>query len=113
MTTLDNQISIYELLDCEDTFSDERKKFRRALRRGPNVEGGKCRILEHSNQNKQDFIDSIKKEYGIGGSSFENGFIHFDNKGFCITENHFTLEKKYSWTEVANEILNLISTNSY
>lgn len=108
-----NQISIYELLDCEDTFSDERKKFRRALRRGPNVEGGKRRILEHSNQDKQDFINSIKKEYGVGGSSFEDGYINFNSKCFCITEKHFTLKKEYSWTEVANEILNLISTNSY
>lgn len=113
MDVLNNQISMFELLDCEETLPEVRQKFRRALRRGPNIEGGKERILKYAEQNKQDFIKSLKKEYGIGGSSFEDGWIDFDGKCFCITEKHFTFKRKYSWTEVANEILDLISTNSY
>lgn len=110
---MNNQISIFELLDCEETLSEEQQKFRRALRRGPNVEGGKARILEHAKQDKQEFIKLLKNEYGIGGSSFEDGWIDFDSKCYCITEKHFTFKKKYSWAEVANEILDLINTNSY
>ena len=111
---MNNQISMFELLDAEESLSPERQKFRRALRHGPNVQGGKERIVKHAAElKKQEFAKAVAQEYGIGGSSFENGWIDFDTKGLRISEEHFSNTKHYSWAVVANEILDLISINSY
>ena len=111
---LNNQISMFESIDAESLLPIDKQKFRRALRRGSNFTEGKKRIKENAVKlNKQDFIDFLKKEYGIGGFSFENGFIDFNGKGFVISEERFTKETKYSWTQVADELLDLINTNAY
>ena len=109
-----DQISMFETVDAEDLLPVEKQKFRRALRRGSNFAQGKERIKENAIKLlKPDFINFLKKEYGIGGFSFEDGFVDFDGKGFVISEDHFTKETKYSWTQVADELYDLINTNTY
>lgn len=111
---MDNQISIFEMINTEDMFTPERQKFRRALRRGSGFQGGKERIMQKAKElTKAEFIKFLPKEYGIGGSSFEGGFVDYTSMHFYITEKGWESRKTYSWTEVANEILDMMSTNSY
>ena len=59
------------------------------------------------------FADFLKKEYGIGGSSFEGGFVDSTSMGIRIYEKDWMNRKEYTWTQIADEILNMISTNTY
>lgn len=109
-----NQISIFELMDTENMFTPERQKFRRSLRVGSGFEGGKGRIRQKAIElNKKDFVKFLVKEYGIGGCSFENGWIEHTSMWYYIIEQGWNNRKEYSWSKVADEILDMIKTNSY
>ena len=98
----------------DDFLSPERQKLRRAIRTGSGFSGGKERIKQKAKElSKKDFIAFLPKEYGIGGRSFENGFIEYTSMHFYICENSFQNRKEYSWTMIANEILDMISKNIY
>ena len=111
---LNGQMSMFEMLDPDDGLSPERQKLRRALRLGSGFQDGKKRIkYEAAKLNKAEFILFLVKEYGTGGSSFEKGWIDYSSKGFEIYEHGWENKKRYTWYVVANEILDMISTNSY
>jgi len=108
------QISMFELIDTENLLPEQRQKLRRALKRGSGFEGGKDRIKKSSEiLSRKEFADFLKKEYGIGGSSFEGGFVDSTSMGIRIYEKGWMNRKEYTWTQIADEILNMISTNSY
>ena len=107
------QLSMFETVNAESLLPPERQKFRRALRTGSGFMGGKQRIKENSTLPKKEFVEFLKKEYGIGGCSFEGGFIDHTSMHYYIYENSFQNRKEYSWVQVANEILDMISTNTY
>ena len=109
-----NQISIFELIDAEDTLSPERQRLRQVLRRGSGYEKGKERIRKYASElNRSDFINELIKEYGYYGCSLDDGFFDCSPKGVVIYDKGFKNEKKYSWITVADEILDMISLNSY
>ena len=111
---LTNQISMFEMINTENMFTPERQKLRRALRMGSGFQGGKERIKQKAKElTKTEFVKFLPKEYGVGGSSFEGGFVDYTSMHFYISEKGWETRKEYSWTEVANEILDMIDTNSY
>lgn len=106
------QLSMFS--ELETLLSPERQKFRRALRRGSGFEGGKDRIKEKAaTLNKKDFVEFLKKEYGVGGCSFENGWMGTTSMWFDLYEKNWAARVQYSWTTVADEILDMIHTNCY
>lgn len=108
------QISMFEALDGEFLLPPERQKLRRALRCGSGFEGGKERIREKSKEfNKKEFAEFLRKEYGIGGQTFENGWIGSSSMHYYICEREWDNRKEYSWTAIAEEILDMLMTNSY
>jgi len=107
------QLSMFEELDAESMLPPDKQKFRRSLRKGSGFQNGKERIKEHSKLPKKEFVDFLKKEYGIGGWSFEGGFIEHTSMHYYICERSFQNRTEYSWADVANEILDMIKTNSY
>ena len=105
---------MFELVDFEGTLPQERQKFRRALKHGTGFENGKERVRKYAAEmNKKDFAEAVKKEYGIGGSSFEDGWIGTTSTYFYICDDGWNSRHEYSWTEVANEILDMIKNNIY
>ena len=109
-----NQISMFEMIDTESMLSPERQRLRKALRRGSGFEDGKQRILKYASElTKKDFIDALIKEYGVGGWSLSDGFLDHSSKGISLYDKGFKNEKKYSWTVIADEILDMINLNLY
>lgn len=108
------QISMFEALDGESLLPLERQKLRRALRCGSGFEGGKDRIRSKAKElNKKEFADFLKKEYGIGGSTFEKGWIGSTSMYFYICDQGWENRKEYSWATIADEIIDMLKTNSY
>jgi len=107
------QISMFEMIDTDSMLPPDRQRFRRALRTGSGFEHGKERIKEHSFLPKKQFAEYLKHEYGIGGSSFEDGWIGSTSMWFYICDKGWENRKEYSWLVVADEIKDMIKTNSY
>ena len=108
------QLSMFCETESESMLSSERQMFRRALRKGSGFSGGKERIKQKAKElNKKNFAEFIRHEYGVGGFSFENGFVGSTTMGFSICKDNWKDRTVYSWTQVAAEILDMINTNSY
>ena len=83
--------------------------------RGTGFEDGKFRVEEFykTNPAKKDFVDFLKKEFGIGGHSGEGPvrFADHDSKGIEITTT--SGKETYTWAEVAKVISDLIDNDKY
>lgn len=83
--------------------------------RGTGFEDGKFRVEEFykSNPAKKDFVDFLKKEFGIGGHSGEGPvrFADHDSKGIEITTT--SGKENFTWSEVAKVISDLIDNDKY
>ena len=83
--------------------------------RGTGFENGKFRVADfyQANPSKKDFVDFLKKEYGIGGHSGDGPvkFADHDSKGIEITLT--TGKENFTWNEVAKVISELIEKGEY
>ena len=83
--------------------------------RGTGVEDGKFRVADfyQANPSKKDFVDFLKKEYGIGGHSGDGPvkFADHDSKGIEITLT--TGKENFTWNEVAKVISDLMDKGEY
>ncbi len=83
--------------------------------RGTGFEDGKFRVADfyQANPSKKDFVDFLKKEYGIGGHSGDGPvkFADHDSKGIEITLT--TGKENFTWNEVAKVISELIEKGEY
>ncbi|MCD7771546.1 MAG: hypothetical protein LUH23_05620, partial [Oscillospiraceae bacterium] len=90
------------------------------LRRGSGFEGGKLRIMAlyaHEGNSKAR-ADFLKKEYGIGGHSWDftdgsRGFVDYRSQGFYIRSYGHDKELRLRWTDVEKRIGTLIQAGSY
>ena len=87
--------------------------------RGGNVEDSKFRIYEFfsSFHSKQEEIEFLKKEYGIGGwtdalHEKERLWIEFDSKGLRIEKRGFA-SVLFKWNKVAERIKEFIKSDIY
>lgn len=105
MKQLDGQLSMFDLL--------EESLFTKCVKMGSGFAQSKQRISEmvKNMSNKKELQEKLKKEYGTGGRSIDNGFLDYDPKGFRILTNK--QEEKYSWPQVADEIVRLVSAGQY
>ncbi len=95
------------------------KNFEKSILSGSGVSEGKFRIYEFfsNNNNKLDRTNFLKKEYGIGGGSFQfvdntNGLQQQNSNGLSLT-NQDEQTIHLSWSEVASLIDILVSTDNY
>ena len=83
--------------------------------RGTGFVDGKFRVADfyQANPSKKDFVDFLKKEYGIGGHSGDGPvkFADHDSKGIEITLT--TGKENFTWNEVAKVISELIEKGEY
>ena len=83
--------------------------------RGTGFVDGKFRVEDFykTNPEKKDFIDFLKKEYGIGGHSGDGPvkFADHDSKGIEITLT--TGKENFTWNEVAKVISDLMDKGEY
>lgn len=94
------------------------------LRRGSGFQNGKLRIFQHYQQAYplQERAAFLKKEYGIGGSSYvftngRKGNIWYDGKGLCISQDSGSAfsnpDLRISWRKAAQRIGELIAQGQY
>ena len=83
--------------------------------RGTGFVDGKFRVADfyQANPSKKDFVDFLKKEYGIGGHSGDGPvkFADHDSKGIEITLT--TGKENFTWNDVAKVISELIEKGEY
>ena len=83
--------------------------------RGTGFEDGKFRVADfyQAKPSKKDFVDFLKKEYGIGGHSGDGPvkFADHDSKGIEITLT--TGKEIFTWNEVAKVISDLMDKGEY
>ena len=83
--------------------------------RGTGFVDGKFRVADfyQANPSKNDFVDFLKNEYGIGGHSGDGPvkFADHDSKGIEITLT--TGKENFTWNEVAKVISELIEKGEY
>ena len=96
----------------------------RALCDGSGFENGKLRIQFYFSQPVLPTMDEtvhwLKKEYGIGGRSWElangsHGWLGYNSKGFEIqcTTNDGRLNRPLTWREVSRRLQLLVQSNRY
>ena len=80
---------------------------------GSGFTDGKYRIYQYMQENhtKSEFAEMLKKEYGIGGCTFNDGWLNYNGKGieYKVESNsvHFT------WEQAAKEIIRLNDDRQY
>lgn len=103
---MEHQISIFDM--------EPLTKFQQALQRGSCFAKGKERIYSAALRlSFKDFVEYVKKEYGLGGFSFNDGFVDFNAKGMSMWKWRSDDRSSYSWTEVAKGIKQLIAIDNY
>lgn len=86
----------------------------RALLHGSGFENSRIRIYAASVTLKsKDLPSFLKDEYGIGGHSFENGFVDYNTKGISLREWKSNIQEKYNWNQVAETVRKLIAADRY
>ena len=102
------------LIANENNVSRENLIYNEVMR-GTGFVDGKFRVEDFykTNPEKKDFIDSLKKEYGIGGHSGDGPvkFVDHDSKGIEITLT--TGKENFTWNDVAKVISELIENGGY
>ena|SRR5690625_85839 len=87
--------------------------FIKDLKLGSGFVGGKKRIINFFKQGltKEETIDRLKGEYGVGARGYDAYFQSHDGKGIEITVKGTT--KLYTWNQVYDAIFNLIKSGEY
>ena len=102
------------LIANENNISRENLIYNEVMR-GTGFEDGKFRVEDFykTNPEKKDFVDFLKKEYGIGGHSGDGPvkFADHDSKGIEITLT--TGKENFTWNEVAKVISDLMDKGEY
>ena len=102
------------LIANENNISRENLIYNEVMR-GTGFEDGKFRVADfyQANPSKKDFVDFLKKEYGIGGHSGDGPvkFADHDSKGIEITLT--TGKENFTWNEVAKVISDLMDKGEY
>ena len=102
------------LIANENNVSRENLIYNEVMR-GTGFVDGKFRVEDFykTNPEKKDFIDFLKKEYGIGGHSGDGPvrFADHDSKGIEITLT--TGKENFTWNEVAKVISDLMDKDEY
>ena len=102
------------LIANENNVSRENLIYNEVMR-GTGFVDGKFRVEDFykTNPEKKDFVDFLKKEYGIGGHSGEGPvkFADHDSKGIEITLT--TGKENFTWNEVAKVISDLMDKGEY
>lgn len=89
-------------------------EFQEALLHGSGFAGGKYRIYAAAIQlSDKELALFLKNEYGLGGFSFNEGFVDYDARGICIWKFRSDARSNYTWAETANEIKHLIAIDAY
>ena len=102
------------LIANENNISRENLIYNEVMR-GTGFVDGKFRVEDFykTNPEKKDFVDFLKKEYGIGGHSGDGPvkFADHDSKGIEITLT--TGKENFTWNEVAKVISDLMDKGEY
>lgn len=102
------------LIANENNISRENLIYNEVMR-GTGFEDGKFRVEEFykNNPTKKDFVDFIKKEFGIGGHSGDGPvrFTNYDSRGIDIETTSGT--ETFTWNEAAKVISDLIDKGEY
>ena len=123
------QIDVWEVLGEEKQLTRAEALFREAVQLGSGFDRGKERIREAARVYRDQFDTFCKAlvgEYGTGGHSMRShAFLDYDSKGIKIAdwddkhddpENGIWNEPaiyRYSWPQVAKEILRQIACGEY
>lgn len=103
---MEHQISMFD--------TEPLTEFQEALQHGSGFELGRYRIYSAAiTLPFKEFIPFLKKEYGLGGFSFNDGFVDYSAKGVCIWKFRSDKRSDYSWTDIAKEIKHLIAIDLY
>ncbi|MBP0966090.1 MAG: hypothetical protein J5722_00505, partial [Oscillospiraceae bacterium] len=98
--------------------TDERRQLLlHDLGRGSGFQNGKLRIADFFAKDQPsdaDFVDFLRKEYGIGGHSGPDmPSVDYDGKGIHIVSADRKSSYQYTWTQAAKEIRKLIEQDAY
>jgi|SRR5690625_301952 len=87
--------------------------FIKDLKLGSGFVGGKKRIISFFKQGltKEETIDRLKGEYGVGGWGYDAYFQSHDGKGIEITVKGTS--KLYTWNQVYETLSCLIESGKY
>ena len=106
------QISIFDLIQEEDRFSQ-------SLKKGSLFAEGKIRICMAAKLLPlKDLAGFLREEYGIGGFSIifadgHHGFSQHDSKGITLIEFKSEWKELHSWQESAKQIKRLVCCDDY
>ena len=113
------QLSMFDLLEPQEK-NEKEQLIERSLKYGSGMEHGKFRIYDKYQDNPpvKEFVDFLKREYGIGGHGGWGGDEEWhDSKGIQMSvlgEKGETLVEAFlKWPEVAVRIADLIDDDSY
>ena len=113
------QLSMFDLLEPQEK-NEKEQLIERSLKYGSGMEHGKFRIYDkyQDNPTVKEFVDFLKREYGIGGHGGWGGDEEWhDSKGIQMSvlgEKGETLVEAFlKWPEVAVRIADLIDDDSY
>ena len=116
------QLSLLEQAEDEisSVFSVSQADFDNELCSGSGVSHGKYRIYAfyQTQPSKENAIQFLKKEYGIGGHSHtyldgSSGFVGHDGKGIAFSDSGFHHKKLFRWNAVHSRLSELIAFDRY
>lgn len=116
------QLSLLEQAEDEisSVFSVSQAVFDNELCSGSGVSHGKYRIYAfyQTQPSKENAIQFLKKEYGIGGHSHtyldgSSGFVGHDGKGIAFSDSGFHHKKLFRWNAVHSRLSELIALDRY
>ena len=116
------QLSLLEQAEDEisSVFSVSQADFDNELCSGSGVSHGKYRIYAfyQTQPSKENAIQFLKKEYGIGGHSHtyldgSSGFVSHDGKGIKFSDSGVHHKKLFRWDTVHSRISELIAFDRY
>lgn len=120
---MEGQLSLFDLFDiipCTEENSQDKIKAieEREILKGSGFENGKNRIYSYfkENHSEKECVEFLKKEYGIGGWSIEEGICEHNGNGIDIRFDNLIgkcTEVHIGWPMVAKMVKQLIEENKY
>lgn len=106
------QLDMFSMLEGETLLAAIAK-------RGSCFAGGKQRIINEwrTNHDLKSLAAFLKKEYGIGGYSFDykqmRGFVDYNGSGICFREWKSETRTSFTYRQLAEEIARQIADGLY